>query len=85
MQKGIDYEVMGLKSNQEIVMPLAYYPVMDDCDHTNRLCTISPSKPSDPTKIAASMTTPAPTDNGARTFPAATAETNTTTIPPAPT
>ena len=42
LQEGIDYKAMGLKQYCWLVMPLGYYPVMDDRNNTNRLRTISP-------------------------------------------
>ena len=45
LEEGIDYEAMGLKWYRGLVMPLGYYPSMDDRDHANRLRTISPSVP----------------------------------------
>jgi hypothetical protein len=45
LEEGIDYEAMGLKWYRGLVMPLSYYPGMDDRNHANRLHTISPSVP----------------------------------------
>jgi len=45
LQDGIDYEAMGLKWYRGLVMPLSYYPAMDDRNHANRRSTISPSVP----------------------------------------
>jgi len=47
MEEVIDYEAMGLKWFRGFVMPISYYPGMDDCDHTNQLHIISPSVPPD--------------------------------------
>ena len=35
LEEGIDYEVMGRKWYQGLVMPLGYYPGMDDRNHPN--------------------------------------------------
>ena len=43
--EGIDYEAMGLKWYRGLVMPLTYYPRMDDGNNPNRLTTISRSVP----------------------------------------
>jgi len=45
LEEGIDYEARGLKWYQGLVIPHVYNPRMDDCNHTNRLHTISPSVP----------------------------------------
>jgi len=45
LEEGIDYEAMGLKWYRGLVMPLNYYPGMDDRNIANRLRTISPSVP----------------------------------------
>jgi len=45
LEEGIDYEAIGLKCYQGLVMPLNYYPGMDDRNHANPLRTISPSVP----------------------------------------
>jgi len=45
LEDGIDYKAMGLKWYQGLVMPLGFYPGMDDRDHANQLHTISPSVP----------------------------------------
>jgi hypothetical protein len=43
LEEGINYEAMGLKWYRGLVMPLSYYPGMDDCNLANRLRTISAS------------------------------------------
>jgi hypothetical protein len=45
LEEGIDYEAMDLKWYRRLVMPLRYYPGMDDRNHANRLGTISLSVP----------------------------------------
>jgi hypothetical protein len=45
LEEGIKYEAVGLKWYPGLVMPLSYYPGMDDRNNANRLCTISPSVP----------------------------------------
>jgi hypothetical protein len=45
LEDGIAYQAMGLKSYLGLVMPLTYYPGMDDCNNAHRLLTISPSVP----------------------------------------
>ena len=45
LEEEIDYEAMGLKWYRGLVMPLSYYPGMDDRNIANRLRTISPSVP----------------------------------------
>ena len=45
LEEGIDYEAMGLKSYQGLVMPFNYYPGMDDSISANRLHSISLSVP----------------------------------------
>jgi len=47
LQEGINYEARGLKWYRGSLMPLSYYPCMDDGNNVNRLCTISPSVPPD--------------------------------------
>jgi len=45
LEEGIDYKATGLLSYQGLVMPLIYFPGMDDHKNTNRLHTILPSLP----------------------------------------
>jgi len=45
VKEEIKYKDIGLKSYRGLVMPLSYYPSLVNCNHTNRLCTISPSVP----------------------------------------
>jgi len=45
LEAWIDYKAMGLKRYRGLVMPLRYYIGMDDRNHADRLCTISPSLP----------------------------------------
>jgi len=45
LEEGIDYEAMGLKWYWGLVMPLSYYPGMDDHNHANQLGIISSSVP----------------------------------------
>jgi len=45
LEEGINYKAMGLKWYRGLVMPLTYYPGMDDRNNANRLHTISPSVP----------------------------------------
>ena len=40
--EGIDYEAMGLKWRQGILIPLSYVPGLDNHNHANQLRTISP-------------------------------------------
>jgi hypothetical protein len=41
LDKGMDSKAMGLKWYRKLVMPLSYYPAMDDRNHANILHTIS--------------------------------------------
>jgi len=45
LEEGINNEAMGLKWYRVLVMPLSYYPGMDDRNNANWLRTISPSVP----------------------------------------
>jgi hypothetical protein len=45
LEEGNDYEAMGRKWYQGLVMPLCYYAGMDDRNNANWLRTISPSVP----------------------------------------
>jgi len=45
LEEEINYKAMGLKQFLQSLMPLGYHPHMDDCNHANQLCTISPSVP----------------------------------------
>jgi len=45
LEDGINYEAMGVKWYRVLVIPLSYYPGMDDPNNTNQLRTISPLVP----------------------------------------
>ena len=57
LEEGINYDAMGLKWSQGLVMPLRYYPGMDDRNNANRLRTMTPSVPPADHRIL-------PTDHG---------------------
>jgi len=45
LDEAIDFHAMGLKCYRGLVMPLGYYPGMDDRDHADRLRTVTPPAP----------------------------------------